>query len=433
MTTRALKPVSTASLAAFRFLFGLVMFAAVLRYWAKGYLDAQLIEPAFHFTYEFAPFVRPLPAMLMRALFVVLAISALALALGFYYRIAVGIFFVGFTYVELIDRATYLNHYYLVSLLALLLCLLPADAAFSLDVRAGRTPRKLQMPRAMLWALRLQVGVVYFFAGVAKLRSDWLFEAQPLRIWLGAQRDLPWIGPLLGSVQAAYAASWLGLAFDLSVVSLLLWRRTRRLAYVSLVLFHMLTWLLFPIGMFPWIMMAAATVFWEPDWPVAALQAWRPELLPAVKSVAAMPRWLSAVLALHLSFQVSVPLSRHLLNPDSAWTLVGFDFAWNVMAAEKAGYVRLILEDTQSRQRTKLDPSRYLTPSQVHAMAQSPALVRDFARYVARQMRAETGRSVAVYAEAFASLNGRPSARFIDPSVDLTGVLPPHWTLPRPD
>ncbi len=418
------------------------MCVAVVRYCAKGYLDAQLIEPSFHFVYEFAPFVRPLPALLLRGLFALLAFSALAMAFGFYYRIAAGIFLFGFSYVELIDRATYLNHYYLVSLLALLLWLLPAGKQFSLDVRAGRAQRKQQMPRAMLWTLRTQVGVVYFFAGVAKLNHDWLLEAQPLRIWLGAHRDVPWIGPLLGSVPAAYVASWAGALFDLSVVILLSQRHTRKLAFVVLAIFHVSTWLLFPIGMFPWIMIAAATVFFEPDWPSNCFKVCSrslarsrslapPEVGPP--SVAMLPKWLATGLALHLSLQVLVPLSRQVWFRDAAWTLEGFDYAWNVMVAEKVGHVQFVLEDVQSKHRAKLDPHKYLTASQAHAMAQSPALIRDFARYVAHEFYTSTGRKVSVYAEAFASLNGRPSARLVDPQIDLAGALPANWILPQPD
>ncbi len=44
-------PVDTASLAAFRFLFGLMMTAAMVRFLARGWVTQFYIEPAFHFTY----------------------------------------------------------------------------------------------------------------------------------------------------------------------------------------------------------------------------------------------------------------------------------------------------------------------------------------------------------------------------------------------
>ena len=131
----------------------------------------------------------------------------------------------------------------------------------------------------MLWTLRAQLGVVYVFAGLAKLNPDWLLRAQPLRIWLAAQRDFPLLGAWLSEVWAAYLLSWLGAAFDLSIVGFLLWSRTRAYAYAALVVFHLCTGLWFPIGMFPWIMILSATLFFSPDWPR--------RLLPVASSVEA--------------------------------------------------------------------------------------------------------------------------------------------------
>ncbi len=123
------------------------------------------------------------------------------------------------------------------------------------------------VPYWVVLALRLQVGVVYVFAGVAKLNRDWLIEAQPLRMWLSANSDVAWIGPWLSESWVAHGAALAGVGFDLSVVFLLSWAKTRALAFVLLLGFHVATAWLFPIGMFPWLMTALATVFFPPDWP----------------------------------------------------------------------------------------------------------------------------------------------------------------------
>ena len=58
---------------------------------------------------------------------------------------------------------------------------------------------------------------------------------------------------LLGVVAVVRFASkgWIS---DLYIVGWLLWGRSRLSAYCVLCVFHMATWLLFPIGMFTWIM-----------------------------------------------------------------------------------------------------------------------------------------------------------------------------------
>ena len=75
-------------------------------------------------------------------------------------------------YVELLDKSNYLNHYYFVSLVAFMLCWLPTTS---------KTP---QVPRLSVTSIRLLLAVVYFYAGLAKLNPDWLFNAQPLAMWL---------------------------------------------------------------------------------------------------------------------------------------------------------------------------------------------------------------------------------------------------------
>ncbi|MDF2697959.1 MAG: Vitamin K-dependent gamma-carboxylase, partial [Labilithrix sp.] len=47
------------------------------------------------------------------------------------------------------------------------------------------------MPAWVLWLVRFQIGLVYFYGGVGKLETDWLFRAMPLRIWLAANGDFP--------------------------------------------------------------------------------------------------------------------------------------------------------------------------------------------------------------------------------------------------
>ena len=94
--------------------------------------------------------------------------------------------------------------------------------------------------------LRAQVGLVYIFAGIAKLNPDWLFHAEPLRIWLYNSTDTPLIGSFLREAWVPYAMSWGGACFDLTIVGWLIWRRTRPFAHVVLVMFHIATGVLFP-------------------------------------------------------------------------------------------------------------------------------------------------------------------------------------------
>ncbi len=248
------RPVAGASVTAFRVLFGLLGLAAVLRFFAHGWIEELYIAPVYHFSYPGFAWLEPWPGWGMYAHFAALGLLSVGIAVGYRCRLCAGLFFVGFTYVELIDRTTYLNHYYWMSLVSLLLALLPLH--------------RQTVPHWAIWTLRAQVGVVYVFAGIAKLNPDWLLHALPLRIWLYQHGDLPLIGTLLQEAWVAYAMSWGGAFFDLTIVGWLLWRRSRLWAYVILVIFHLMTWLLFPrLGIFPWLMIGGALIFFCPDWP----------------------------------------------------------------------------------------------------------------------------------------------------------------------
>ena len=88
--------------------------------------------------------IQPFGKWGMYLLFSLIALSAMCIMLGFLYRLATILFFLSFSYSELIDATNYLNHYYLVCLLAFLLIFLPANRAYSIDVwRKPKIKKKL--------------------------------------------------------------------------------------------------------------------------------------------------------------------------------------------------------------------------------------------------------------------------------------------------
>ena len=57
--------------------------------------------------------------------------------------------------------------------------------------RDSRAERPTVVPIWVVWLLRFQVGMVYFFSGLAKVNGDWLLRGEPLATWLPARADLP--------------------------------------------------------------------------------------------------------------------------------------------------------------------------------------------------------------------------------------------------
>ncbi|HVY30900.1 MAG TPA: HTTM domain-containing protein [Polyangiaceae bacterium] len=439
-TTRSwLRPVDAASLAAFRIGFGALLLVATLRYFAHGWIAEYFLLPTHFFKYWGFEWVRPFPGAWMYVHFGLMALSALGIAFGYRYRLSVVSFGLLFCYQHLIDETNYLNHYYLVACLCLLLACLPLSSVWSLDARREPNCGRARLPAWMLWALRAQFALVYVFGGLAKLNRDWLVDAQPLGIWLARHQDLPWVGGWLARPGAAQLMSWAGALFDLSIVPLLLMRRTRPYAYVLVVAFHLTTARLFSIGLFPYFMLCGSLLFLAPDWPRRLLAGLGIRLRAAGDAVSAAEaraseRWLRPALGAYFALQLVVPL-RHWAYPGNMlWTEQGFRFSWNVMLMEKDGAVDFRVVERGTGQTFHVSPRDYFTAYQTAMMAPQADLVLQAAQVVARDYRARGVREPAVYADAFASLNGRPMQRLIDPRVDLAqerdGLAAKTWILP---
>ena len=462
ISAAAVSPVNASSAAAFRIAFGTLAAIAVVRFFLNDWIDLIYIEPSHHMKYLWLDWVNPLPALGMHILFVGLGILAVGIAIGLFYRWCASLFFVGFLYVELLEATTYLNHYHWLNLTCLLMVFLPLNRKWSVD--AWRKPSQFRstVPVATLWILRAQLAVVYFFGGVAKLNPDWILEAMPLMIWLNQHGDYPIVGALLQQSWVAYAMSWSGAAFDLTIVLWLSLDKARRYAYVVLVMFHLITWQLFPaLGMFPWLMIATTPIFFHPSWPEVPIR-WVQRLTGRVgrrlrgrnddihsstsdgvgghvPPLSTMPHFtpikrcaVFACVAVAL-IQIVIPL-RHWLYPGNVrWTEEGYRYSWRMMLSEKVGYVTYRVSDPQTGETWKVHPQEYLSDMQVERAAIDPDMILQTAHIIAADFKSMGYRLVEVRADAFAALNGRPYRRIVDPDTDLAAeartLLAKDWIL----
>lgn len=441
------RPVDSAWLAAFRVLFGLTLLISSLRFLAYGWIDQLFVAPQFHFKYLGFSWVKVPAAGELHAVFWLIAVLCACVSLGLFFRAAAFGLFVGFTYVQLLDVTTYLNHYYLASLLAVLLACSPAGRTWSLDARFRPRIAKDTVPAAWLYLFRFQVAVVYTFAGLAKAHSDWLFHAEPLRIWLLSRTDTPLIGPILARDWAAPVMSWAGFLFDTTIAWWLMIPRVRPWAYLTVIGFHTVTGLLFPIGMFPVIMVLSALVFFSPSWPrklAARLPAKVPERFwaPSTPSAAAASPSarkfrLGFVLgAAYCLFQVAFPLRFLAYGGSVRWHEQGMRFSWRVMVREKNGSITFAVRAPSTGRTYYVAPHQYLTRLQEREMSSQPDLILQLAHRIRDDYEAKGLGPVEVRADTWVSLNGRAIRRLIDPRTDLSriedGFGKADWILPEP-
>ncbi|HUH45940.1 MAG TPA: HTTM domain-containing protein, partial [Arenibacter sp.] len=379
-------------------------------------------------------------------IFLICGVSALLVALGWKYRISTILLFLSFTYIELMDKTNYLNHYYFVSLVCFILIFLPANTYFSIDTRQKPSLLADKVPAWTINILKVLLAMVYFYAGLAKLNSDWLLHALPLKLWLPARNDLPIIGSLFNFTWIAFAFSWMGALYDLCIAFFLLWPKTRLFAYFTVIIFHGLTALLFQIGMFPYVMIVVTLIFFSADFHQQIInrlasafrckeQFFRPQ---RAFSYAPWKNKAFAVLfSILLLFQLLFPF-RYLLYPGELfWTEEGYRFSWRVMLMEKTGYATFYVHDSVSDQKVMINNMEYLTPLQEKMMATQTDMMLQYAHFLKTRFITKGFTDPKVFAEVYITLNGRENTQFIDPGVDLAkerdSFAHKTWILPFND
>lgn len=425
LLTASLRPVDVSSLVVFRIAFGLVMALWSFDSLWSGRVHQLYVLPRFHFTYYPFDFVRPLPGSGMYVFVFALGVLAICIATGFLYRAACLLFASGFTYFFLLERTNYQNHYYLICLISWLLTILPLNRAASLDVLAELTRPSRTVPAWCLWLVQFHVALPYVFGGLSKLQSDWL-AGEPLRTHLGivaSQIWIPSLRPLLVSEVAVTTFVWGGLLFDLAIVPLLIWRRTRTAAYLTCLAFHLTNAWLFNIHIFPWFMILATTIFFAPDWP-SKLLGERPLSLPATQLTTwhtlSWPRRAGfAVLVGYCLLHVVWPLRCHFYPGDVGWTERGHYFSWRMMLRVKDSAPRFYVTDSATKQTGIANLRPFLNIEQVSKFSRDPEMILQFAHFLAEEYRRSTGRSAQIRALVLTSLNGRKPELLIDPNIDL--------------
>jgi hypothetical protein len=381
------------------------------------------------------------------------------------------VFFISFTYIELMDKTTYLNHYYFISVLSFLLLFLPSGRYFSIDhlffkssyseaafAKARQLPTP-QIPRWTIDSIKLLLGIVYFYAGLAKLNSDWLIKAMPLKIWLPSKYDIPLLGNLMQEEWISYAFSWSGMLYDLFIPFLLLYKKTRLWAFVAVVIFHVMTRVLFPIGMFPFVMIVSALIFFDDRVHERIISLFRKLLLPLMSFIrlslefifsAAEVRkqntynyletkyrtFIVPVIAVFFVLQLLLPW-RYLVYPGELfWTEEGYRFSWRVMLMEKMGSSQFKIVDGTGKS-FYIDNSDFLTPFQEKQMSYQPDFILQYAHYLGDHYKNQGYENVQVYVDSYVALNGRLSQPYVDKSADLYQIKESFqhkdWILPFND
>lgn len=422
LLTSLAHPIDNSSVTFFRIGFGAMFSWWAWDYLSSGRVSALYVEPKFHFKYQLFDWISPWPESGMVVTFLAVIVLGLLVAAGIWHRVAALMLAITFTYIFMLDKTNYQNHYYLLTLIVWWLPILPLSRNVSYDAVWYPAVAGLTTSAWVLWILRFHVGLPYFFGGIAKLHGDWL-AGEPMRQILASQSQIPLVGSWLSNESAVWFFVWGGLIFDIGIVPLLLIRRTRTLAYGLCVAFHVINATIFSIHVFPWFMIFATTLFFDPDWARKALGG-----TPLIFTQKGQVRWSDltpqakigfTLIVLYCVFHCLWPLRHLCYEGDPSWTERCHMFSWRMMLRGKTAGVRYFVIDPKSEEVYNPNLRGVIHVEQANRFSRDPGMIVQLAHYLAYQHERRTGNFPQVKALVLTSLNGRKPQVFIDPNTDL--------------
>ena len=429
------KQVDNIGLILFRVTFGLLIATEAFGAIFTGWVRRTLVEPPFTFNFIGFDFLQYLQGPAMYYYFVIMGIFGIFVMLGYKYRFSMIAYAIMWTGVYLMQKSSYNNHYYLMMLLCWIMAFLPANRWFSLDAKINPEIKSPAMSRWVLLILILQVWIVYTFASVAKMYPDWLNASMAALLMSG--RSHYWlIGDFLQLNWVHWAIAYTGIFFDLLIVPLMLWKRTRLLGFIISVFFHLFNSIVFQIGIFPYMSIAFALFFFSPELlrkrflPKKELYIGNEVIVPKHKNL------IIGVFSIYFLFQIGLPLRHWFFKDDVLWTEEGHRLSWRMMLRSKSGSLTVWIKDKNSGDRQRYNYSQLLGPKQQGAVTTKPDLMWQLAQKI-KQVEAEKGRDVAVFMDSRVRVNNGKYHPFTNPEIDLASEKWHHfrhhdWILPSP-
>jgi vitamin K-dependent gamma-carboxylase len=415
------KPVSPAPLAFVRIFFGIFGAIHALKFllnddWFQLNFKAYIIQP----TYSLFPFVYALSLDEMRGVIVLMLILSIFICIGFLYRASIVLYTIFFTYLFLINRQFYQNHYYFILLVSFLLSFSPASLICSVDSLIFKT-KKTTIPFYFQFLIMFQICVVYFFGGIAKLNPDWL-NGYPIRIWIEHLDNFSFLnGP--HSQTTAFLLSYGGLLFDLSIAFLLICGRTRFFGFVLVVLFHILNTILFNIGVFPYLSLILTLLFLSDSLFDKAL--FQKQYIQQKNKI---DQRVFTLVSIWIAIQFIIPLRSYIFNFDPKWSQTGDMFSWRMRLHDYKGTLQYKIVDTNKSQAIFFDVEtngyRLFDDHQLGFVIRDPASIVAGAKQLAQEYFDHTGKMPEVFAISELNVDARSPQLFIDPNIDLVKIEP---------
>lgn len=380
------QPVDNSQLILFRIIFGFLITCEAWGAILTGWVHRALMEPKMTFPFFDCDFLSPLPGNGMIYYFIVMGVFGLMVMLGFKYRLAAISYALMWSGVYFMQKTNYNNHYYLMVLLTWLFTLLPANESHSIDAKFNTSLIQNYCRQWHLWIFKGLVLIVYFYSSVAKMYPDWV-DAVPIKIWFTQKNDYLIIGPLLAKDWFQHFVAWGGIIFDLLIGPALLWKRTRKVAFIASLFFHGFNSIVFQVGIFPFMGIAFGLFYFKPETIRSIFFTHKSTFDRTVQTITT-PSYQSIKTIAFSAFMVLMfvlPLRHHLFEGNVNWTEEGHRLSWRMMLRSKSGIVDVTVQREENSYFVNLND--YLTPKQQLTIATRPDIFWYFIQVLKEDLR----------------------------------------------
>lgn len=417
---RLLRQTDNAPLVVFRIFFGFLLACETIGAIITGWVRHNFIEPKFTFSHIGMEWLQPLPCIGMYIWFVVMGVLGLMVMAGYKYRFSIIAFTVLWAGVYYMQKTSYNNHYYLLLLISLIMCFLPANRFASADAKINPAIKRYSMPVWCSMVMVVQVSIVYLFATVAKLYPGWLDGTFAYNL-LNNSITLPFFRNVLVNKPFALFIAYAGIAFDLLVVPLMLFKRTRTLAFIASVIFHIFNSITLQIGIFPFFALSFAVFLYPPETIRKIFLRRKPNVIIQPSNATAGSAILRYFFVPYFILQLALPIRHYFIKGDVLWTEEGHRLSWRMMLRSRNGFTQFTILDKATGKPVYYAVDRELTKKQYAVMATRPDMIWQTAQHIKKHFAAQ-GKEVGVYAESRIAINQGPYLALIDPRADLAAA-----------
>ncbi|NRA93236.1 MAG: HTTM domain-containing protein, partial [Psychroserpens sp.] len=389
------KHIDNSSLVVFRMFFGALLVCESWGAIATGWVKRTLIEPQFTFNFIGFDWLQPLPGNWMYAYYFLMGVCGFMVMIGYKYRLNMIGFTLLWTGTYLMQKTSYNNHYYFLMVLSAVMIIMPAHRYWSIDAKRNPEIKRNSMPNWCRLYFYLQLFILYTYASIAKMYPDWIDLTVPEMLMKSKQHYYV-IGDLLQYKPVHYFVAFGGILFDGLVIPALLWKPTRKLAFIASIIFHIFNSIVFQVGIFPYLSLAFAVFFFEPQY-IQKLFLKSKEFYN--KSEIIVPKFgkvFQFAFVVYFIVQIGLPLRQHLFEDNVLWTEEGHRMSWRMMLRTKRSYASFRVVDKATQKTIRINLNDYLTKKQQKPVSSKPDFIWQFAQRLKKEY-AEKGQDVAVY------------------------------------